>query len=207
MRPVTREAGPALRPGDLLFQDGGTERGEAVSAVTLGWGDAAIDHVAIYAGRHMVVEAIEPAVHICPLGLVLRRSLDVRGRPRVLVGRPAAALRRLLPKVLAWAVGRIGMPYDTAFGQGDDATYCSKLVVAAFRNANGGRPVFEEPPMSFSDPDTGRVHPYWVAHFETLGLPVPEGEGGSNPGALSRSPQIEILDQLGDLRGLPKGRE
>lgn len=193
-----------LHPGDLLFQDSGTGHGEAISAVTVGWRDAAIDHVAIYAGRRTVMEATEPAVILCPLARFLCRSLDARGRPRVIVGRPVEALRWSVPGALAWAAGRMGLPYDRALGPGGDAYYCSKLVAAAFRHANRGRPVFEETPMSFSDPATGAVHPYWGAYFDALGIPVPEGEAGSNPGALSLSTNIDIMHQLGDLRGRPR---
>lgn len=194
----------AFRPGDLLFQDGGTKRGAAITAVTVGWGGAAINHVAIYAGRYAVVEAIEPSVHLVPLEQFLRRSLDDCGHPRVIVGRPVDALRWLAPGALAWALGRIGLPYDPAFSQGDEGTYCSKLVAAAFRQANGGRPVFEESPMSFCDPATGKTHPYWAAHFDAQGLPIPEGEPGYNPGALSLSPAIEIVHRLGDLGEGPR---
>lgn len=164
-----------LCPGDLLFPSY-----DAISDVTVGWCDAGINHVAICIAPTIVIEAIEPTVRQCALRRFLQQTLDARRRPRVLVGRPVASLRGLIPHALAWTAGRVGRPYDKAFGSGKEAYYCSKLVVDAFKHANGGISVFKERPMSFSDPATGEVHPYWATYFDVLGLPIPEGEAGSN---------------------------
>lgn len=195
-----------LRAGDLLFQDIHCGPGcDAITGVTAGWRGSDLNHVALYVGPEsggIVVEAIYPFVHYYTLERFLRRTPDDRGRPRVLVGRLKPARQALVSDALKWASGRIGLPYDRVFGSGEDAYYCSELIIDAFKYANDGAGLFEEHPMNFSDPGTGEVHPYWAAYFDVLGVPVPEGEVGSNPAALSLSPEIDIVHQFGDIRGL-----
>ena len=57
--------------------------------------------------------------------------------------------------------------------------------------------------MTFRDPQTGNPLEFWVRYYALLGVPVPEGEIGSNPGDLSLSDKFSRIDQLGSLRGLP----
>ena len=46
----------------------------------------------------------------------------------------------------------------------------------------------------FKDPQTDAFFPAWVEYYEELGQKIPEGELGLNPGSISRSDKIEILD-------------
>lgn len=196
-----------LYPGDLLFQDlGGGAMSDAIRAVTRGYRGARITHVGMVASLWRggaVVEALYPSVRYEPLLRFLQRARDPLGRPAVLVGRLLPAYRYLIPRALAEAHRLVGRPYDIAFGASEDAYYCSELIVDIFREASGGPSLFPEHPMSFSDPDTGAVDPYWSAHFAALGLPVPEGEIGSNPADLSTAPALAIVHQYGSLGGLP----
>lgn len=59
--------------------------------------------------------------------------------------------------------------------------------------------------MSFRDPVTGEILPFWQRYYDALNAPVPQGMPGSNPGALSTDTRILIIAQLGDLRGAPMG--
>lgn len=43
--------------------------------------------------------------------------------------------------------------------------------------------------MNFRD-STGQIAPYWQEHFARLGMPVPEGVPGTNPGELSKDPAL-----------------
>ncbi len=43
--------------------------------------------------------------------------------------------------------------------------------------------------MTFKGPD-GDIVPYWAAHYDSLGVAVPEGVPGTNPNDLSRSPLL-----------------
>lgn len=196
-----------LRPGDLLFQDlGGGAMSDAIRAVTSGYQGARITHVGMVAsfGRGgAVIEALYPSVRYEPLMRFLQRARDNLGRPAILVGRLLPAHQELVPLAMAEAHKLIGRPYDIVFGSSEEAYYCSELIVDIFRAANGGVALFPEHPMSFSDPITGDVDPYWIAHFAALGLPVPEGEIGSNPARLSVAPVLTIEHQYGSLDGLP----
>ena len=55
--------------------------------------------------------------------------------------------------------------------------------------------VFGTIPMSFHD-SAGRVTEFWTKFYEVRGLTVPEGEPGTNPGQLSRDPNVRILGYL-----------
>lgn len=55
--------------------------------------------------------------------------------------------------------------------------------------------VFCTIPMSFHD-STGKVTEFWTKFYEARGLTVPEGEPGTNPGQLSRDPNVRILGYL-----------
>ena len=46
--------------------------------------------------------------------------------------------------------------------------------------------------MSFHD-STGQVTDYWLEFYRQRGMEVPEGAPGTNPGELSRRPQITII--------------
>jgi hypothetical protein len=193
--------GYTLQPGDLLFQDNLISK---ISGVTPGYRDAEIDHVAMYVSAQnegTVIEAFG-AVSYVSLTRFLGRKRDDRNRPRVLVGRPVPAIRPLGPKAVTHAATLIGLPYDRVFGTGEDAYYCSELVLDSYKYANHGTAVFPEAPMSFADPVTGEVSREWADYFAGLGLPVPQGEMGSNPGNLSLSPKIQIVHQYGSLRNL-----
>jgi hypothetical protein len=58
---------------------------------------------------------------------------------------------------------------------------------------NGGKPVFELEPMTFKDPQTGQTLPTWQEYFEKLGVDIPEGKPGINPGGISCSTALTIV--------------
>jgi hypothetical protein len=99
----------------------------------------------------------------------------------------------LIPGALAHGKTLIGKPYDHAFDLYNDTYYCSELIHLSFEKANAGNPVFETPPMTFIDPDTGDIFPIWATYFEKLGIPVPEGEPGLNPGGMTLDPAVEMV--------------
>jgi hypothetical protein len=37
-------------------------------------------------------------------------------------------------------------------------------------------------PMTFKDPETKQLMPVWKDYYKKLGVPVPEGKQGINPG-------------------------
>lgn len=47
--------------------------------------------------------------------------------------------------------------------------------------------------MTFKSPGSDEITEGWKEYFDKLHLPVPEGELGINPGAMSQSDVIDIV--------------
>jgi len=195
-------SGFELQPGDLLFQD--LDSGplcEAIERVTTGYQGENFSHMGIAAhderGKLVVIEAVSAGVKATSLQSFLGRSLDKEGRPKVAVGRLKTDYCHLIPSAIKEALALRGKPYDKVFAAENDAYYCSELVYEVFRRANEDVALFAMQPMTFADPGTGRTDPVWEQYFAGLGVPVPEGEPGINPGAISRSDVLTIFHAYG----------
>lgn len=191
-----------LRRGDLLFQD--LDCGplcDAIETVTQGVHGAKFSHVGMVSRSDKdgvyVIEAVSAGVIETPLEAFLARSSDLHGGSRVVVGRVAQALRKLVPRAIESARRQLGKTYDSEFTVDNESFYCSELVYEAFREANNGVVVFDLAPMTFNDPATGKPFSAWVEYYAALGVPIPEGEPGLNPGGISRSKNIEIVHAFG----------
>lgn len=191
-----------LEPGDLLFQD--SDCGpmcEAIEKVTTGYKGANFTHVGIAAknadGDIVVIEAVSAGVKVTDLDAFLNRSTDDEGKPKVVVGRLKKRYRHLIAPAIEASLELKGKPYDKVFAIDNDAYYCSELVYVAFLKANGGEPVFKLQPMTFNDPDTEELFSVWKDYYADLGVPVPQGRPGLNPGGISRSPVLNIVHRYG----------
>lgn len=179
-----------LRPGDLLFQvAGGGDMSAAIAQATAGGDTAAVyDHVGIYMakdGRRWVLEATPRAGVTCtPLEEFLRRG-------------PAVAMRYEDPEVAdraPWAaLALYGRPYDWRYAPGADSVYCSELVQLAFTDQDSV-PLFPSAPMNFLD-ERGELPAFWRELYDSLGCPVPQGQPGTNPTAMSRDPRLRRVWQ------------
>ncbi len=190
-------------PGDLLFQD--LDSGplcQAIEKVTTGYEGANFSHVGIAAadddGDIVVIEAVSSGVEITPLRFFLGRSLDTKRRPKVVVGRLKKAYRHLIAPALEEALALEGKAYDRVFAVDNDAFYCSELVYEVFRRANNNTPVFTLQPMTFREPGSTQTQQAWQEYFSGLGVPVPEGRPGINPGGISRSACLVIIHKYGN---------
>ena len=195
-----------LQAGDLLFQDldcGGFC--DAIEKVTFGVNGAKFSHVAMAFraenGEMKVLEAAGKGVVETPLADFLARSADDEKRPKVVVGRVSGEYQNLIPKAIIAAQALKGLPYDEVFDITNQKFYCSELLYEAFREANNGTPIFDLFPMTFLDPATQKTFPIWVDYFKELGVPIPEGKLGLNPGGVSRSLNVKIVY----LYGKPSG--
>ncbi len=99
----------------------------------------------------------------------------------------------MIPKAIQEAEKLVGKKYDDAFDLKNDQYYCSELIYQAFYIANQNKPVFPLNVMTFKSSQTGDFSPYWVGYFQKLGISIPEGELGINPGAMSRSDLVDIV--------------
>ncbi len=185
MSVVAQHKASQLQEGDLLFCV--SAQSNPITQVTQGAAGQAIDHVGIV---HLcndtvyVLEAIHRGVVLTPINHFLSRrdSLVIATRLVDTVGVSCSVER---------ALQYIGRPYDFMFMPSDSAFYCSELVQKNYLDAHN-QPVFQSIPMSFHD-KTGKVTQYWKDYYARRGMQVPEGEPGSNPGDLSRSPKLRFL--------------
>ncbi len=179
-----------LQEGDLLFCC--TDSANAITVVTSGVGDQPIDHVAIVHriggnnGLLYVIEAVKPVVKLTPIDSFWCEN------PHLLVGRVNIDMN--IPKSVKHCLAMVGKPYDDIFLPGDSALYCSELVQLNYVDHQDNL-IFDPVPMSFHDA-TGRVTGYWMEFYSERGMSVPEGAAGSNPGELSRRPQVTIIGTI-----------
>ena len=166
----------SLMPGDLLFYEDTAGMGAAVRQST-----GRYTHVA------MVAE-VGDTVYI--IDATTRRG--VARRP--LLRSPYPAVYRLaIPFDTVGAIRRaeamVGQPYDDWFQHDNGRLYCSELIYECYLDSAGNH-LFEAQPMNFLAPD-GTLPPYWQTHFSALGIEVPQGQPGTNPTDLSRSPLLK----------------
>lgn len=196
-----------LRGGDLLFVVNG--QGNNITDVTDGVDGLGIDHIAVFSDGNVIEAIPEYGVVENPLDSFLVRLSD---RESVLVGRIEGLD---VEESLTNARKFLGKPYDDIFMPSDSAIYCSELVQKSFVFKDGLKKrdhnvkevdskaigsgtkhfVFGTIPMSFHD-STGNVTEFWAKFYSARGLAVPEGEPGTNPGQLSRDPNVKILGRL-----------
>lgn len=183
-----------LQEGDILFQD--LDCGDACDAiekVTVGFNGLDFSHCGIVAnvnGEMKVVEAYG-AVQAVAIDSFFERSKDKHGNAKVIVGRPHE--QDVAKKSAQIATTYIGKPYDEEFKLGDDKYYCSELVYEAYKKGNNDQVYFPLNVMTFKEKDSTDFMPFWVDYYKELGVPIPEGDSGINPGAISRSKHLEII--------------
>lgn len=199
----TAQSAENLSDGDFLFLDLNCgSLCDAIEAVTEGAGGRKFSHLGMVRKKGdsvYVLEAMGSSVRETNLGEFLAYSplpaLHARLKP---------AYRKLIPAALAYAQLQLGKPYDDAFLPDNGKFYCSELIYEAFRDANSGKPFFQNEPMTFKKPGSSDFFPVWVSYYEKLGIKVPEGVPGCNPGGISRSPYLETIGNFSPAPGLQK---
>ncbi len=185
---VSKSEISTLQTGDLLFQI--NESDELIDAVvnsTISENEYSYSNVGILIdddGEYFVlgVNTVN-GVEIMQLETFLNNSAhSAEGHPMVVVKRLVDTAQ------LATSVERaktlIGLPFDFAFLQGNDAIYASELVHESYLTADG-KPMFSDHKMYFRD-STGNTSPLWIKFFAAHDLQVPVGEYGTNPNDMAK---------------------
>jgi hypothetical protein len=202
---ISCSSGFELKEGDFLFQD--LDCGPmctAIEEVTQGIDGARLSHVGLVVSNNdtlKVAEAITAGVVLTPLHKFINRSHDSDGNPKILVGRLTPKYQHLTPAAIQNLNNYYNSPYNDSFLMGNNRYYCSQLLYIIYKAANKGQEVFTLNPMTFKQTGKESFYPVWIDHFNKLGIAIPEGEPGINPGGMSTSPYIEIVHAMGKPDG------
>jgi len=191
------QSGQKPESGDFLFLDldcGGLC--DAIEAVTEGAGGRDFSHLGMVHLKNdsvFVLEAMGNSVRLTPLKTFLsytkKPALHARLKPE---------FRHLIPDAAKFGLAQLGKPYDDAFLPDNGKYYCSELIYDAFLAANQQKPFFRNAAMTFRQPGSKDFFPVWVDYYKNLGMPIPEGMPGCNPGGLSTSEKLLILGNFTD---------
>ena len=176
--------------GDLVFRVGNTDFSSAIKSATSRDKDIPYTHVGIvwvHGDTISIIEAGDTAVSVTPYGQFINAAMRDGDRLFATVSRVDID-RELRDAAVGRALTFLGQPYDNAFTIDNGMMYCTELVWEAYLDASGNR-IFPASPMNFYAAD-GTLNPYWVKHFEALGIDIPQGEPGTNPVDMSKDPHI-----------------
>ena len=82
----------------------------------------------------------------------------------------------------------LGCQYNHSFYPDNGKFYCSQYIAEIL-------PIFDIVPMKFGDGEK-EVSDYWKKQYEELGVPVPIGKPGTNPGQLAKSEKLKYIGKL-----------
>ncbi len=82
----------------------------------------------------------------------------------------------------------LGCEYNHSFYPNNGQFYCSQYIAEIL-------PIFDIIPMKFGD-GVKEISDYWLKYYEELGMPVPVGQPGTNPGQLARSEKLRYIGKL-----------
>ena len=185
--------------GDFLFQDlDSSPLCDAIENVTPGFNNMNFSHVGIVStinGTPMVYEAYPPSVQLIDLKVFLNRSLDINNKPKVIVGRLKKEYRKSIRSAISFIENKVGTKYDEFFLYENNKFYCSELLYDAFLKDS----IFELRPMNYKYQDSNEFQKQWINHFKKLDSEIPQGKLGINPGTMSISEKIEIVQIFGEV--------
>ncbi len=182
-----------LQSGDFIFQD--LDCGplcDAIEQVTQSYAGHHFSHIGLVylkGDTTYIIEAIGKEVQLTPLV-----KFSARTKNKMYIGRVKKRYKAVAKKAIQFALKQIGVPYDDEFLYNNGKYYCSELIYDAFKWANSNNDFFVLQPMTFKQPNSDQFFPVWVAYYKKLGVPIPEAAAGINPGGISTSDKIEILN-------------
>ena len=190
-----------LQEGDLLFQDlDSSPLCDAIELVTPGYKDANFSHIGLLVLDNdtiKVLEAIPPKVVLTDIKSFFNRSYDTSGNSKIIAGRLKDEFQYTIKDAIIYAKSKIGIKYDEAFLMNNKSYYCSELIYEAFEKDS----IFKLKPMTFLHPETNDTLTVWKNYYSKLGITIPQNEPGINPGIMSLSDKIEVIN----FYGIPNG--
>jgi hypothetical protein len=183
-----------LKTGDLLFQKMNCgDLCDAIHAVTEGYQGIDFSHLGLVYIQNDSIFIIEAAGNA--VRKVTLEQFSENTKTTMYIGRVKNKFRKLIPAVIDFSLKQIGTPYDDDYLYDNGKYYCSELIYVAFLKAYEN-PFFDLQPMTFKQPETNEFFPAWVTYYQNLGVEIPEGKPGCNPGGISTSNKIKIIGKL-----------
>ena len=199
-KPQSQAAEPRIESGDLLFVGipmnyGEDSMADAIASATSDGSEVNFIHTAILEvdslGTVWVIDAtIAHGVDRHPLDTLLADFVLHKGGPEtfeVMRLKDNSDAKRFVEQ----AKSVCGEQYDVYFKAANGLHYCTELVYDLYVDRTG-RHIFDTVPMNFKDKD-GKMPAYWEKLFASLGEEVPQGEPGTNPQMMRRSPALETV--------------
>lgn len=184
-----------FKEGDLVFQD--LDCGplcDAIEAVTEGYKGRDFSHVAIIIkenNRLRAIEAIGTEVRTISIDSLFLRTPS---KNKYLVMRLNDEYQYLSKNISKNSLEYIGKKYDDRFIMNNDSLYCSELVYEVFNSSIKNGTIFHLQEMTYKEPGTNKFFQAWVDYYKSLNSSIPEGLPGINPGLISRSAYLHIVE-------------
>lgn len=184
-----------LKEGDLVFQD--LDCGplcDAIEAVTEGYKGRDFSHVAIIIkenNRLRAVEAIGTEVRSISIDSLFLRTPS---KNKYLIMRLNDEYQHLSKNISKNSLKYIGKKYDDRFIMNNDSLYCSELVYEVFNASIKHEQIFHLQEMTYKEPGTDKFFQAWIDYYKSLNSFIPEGLPGINPGLISRSAYLHIVE-------------
>ncbi|MGV3278573.1 YiiX/YebB-like N1pC/P60 family cysteine hydrolase [Rickettsiales bacterium LUAb2] len=180
-----------IKAGDLIFTgliNTNNNLTNQIQNVGLNFNDLPIDHVGLYIGNKLVVEAIPPSVKLTSLNQFLLNNYDNKAISYFVIKRPKA--NNLVKKAIDFALFHLDTPYNDYYLKNNNQSfYCSELIIKAFKYANNNCPYFEEHIMEFTPKNSTLINSLWINMYGGKNF-VPINEYGSHPASLIKSKQL-----------------
>lgn len=187
-----------LKTGDLVFSVSkeNTDFVNAIKTSTANKAETPFSHMGIVTvenNKTYIIEATAPEGVVKTLiSDFIDKAAVSNNKPVMAVGRLKSEYRYTIAAAIENANSLLGQSYDYAYDESNDSYYCSELVRYAFRDTTNSF-IFPALVMSFKNKESGETEPYWIAHYQQLNQPIPEGAPGTNPMDMSKSEEIEMV--------------
>lgn len=177
-----------LQQGDIIFQELNCgSLCESIAKVTPSKDGYLFTHAGLIVkkdGEIMVIEAIGTQVQCTRIEDFIKRTAFSKKKGIAVARFKSSAKAKKASLAAELALNYLGVPYDNAFLPDGSALYCTELIQLVFRKVGLGNAI-KSKPMTFKDPETGKILEAWQKYYDELNLKVPEGLMGTNPGRLS----------------------